>query len=69
MAGFSGIRSEEYSGIEELEKYLKQKGITYQKLMSDSNKNQYRKIVNALYYLKIEEIINEKQAKNGMLIT
>jgi len=69
VAGFSGIRSEEYSGIEELEKYLKQKGITYQKLMSDSNKNQYRKIVNALYYLKIEEIINEKQAKNGMLIT
>jgi len=59
---------DEYGGLEEIEKYLKPKGITYHKLMDDNCKNRYRQLVNALYYLKIEDIINEKQAKNGKLV-
>ena len=60
---------DEYIDLDILENYLKPKGITRQKLMSDNSKNRYRQLVNALYYLTIEEIINKKQERNGMLVT
>lgn len=54
----------EYDFREELEVYLGGLGITYHDLMS-TRKHYFRQLVNAIYYLTIEDIIAAKHMKLG----
>jgi hypothetical protein len=57
---------EKYNYRQDLEQYIGSLGFTYDDLMGHEA-NHYRQLLNAIYYLTIEEIITKKQSEKHLL--